>query len=298
MLLRLPPFSGLTAFYAAARHGTLTGAAQELNVSQPAISRRIAALEVDLGCALFDRSHKPARLTDEGQQLLRVLRSGFGQIEQVVSVLRSGNQKRTVTVAGRSGFIAFWLIPRLADLEDAFPDVTIRIMNYEENTDDRTADIVVRFGVPNDLQARELKILGEEVFPVASPLYMSKRALVPPVQDFSGLTMLTMESARQHWHDWPSWFEAVGETLPLAPRFVDFNAYSMVVNATLAGQGVCLCWSGLLDNFLEAGALVRLSTKSARSQRGYLLSARDGLAAKKDALAVLDWIKRQAHVEA
>jgi DNA-binding transcriptional LysR family regulator len=197
-----------------------------------------------------------------------------------------------VTVAGPSGFIAFWLIPQLAALEDAFPDVTIRIMNIENNSQDRSADIIVRFGMPDDLQAGELKILGEEVFPVASPLYMSKRRIRPPVQEFSGLTLLTMETARRHWHDWPSWFEAVQEPLPVAPRYVDFNAYSMVVNAALAGQGVCLCWSGLLDDFLAAGALVRLSDKSAKSKRGYLLSARDGLAARKDALAVLAWIKK------
>ena len=110
---RLPAFSGLTAFYAAARHGTLTGAARELNVSQPAISRRIAALEADLGCALFDRARKPAQITEAGQQLLRALRSGFGQIEQVTDQLRQGSRNRVVTVLGPSGFVAYWLIPRL-----------------------------------------------------------------------------------------------------------------------------------------------------------------------------------------
>lgn len=81
----LPAFSGLTAFYAAAREGSLTAAARVLNVSQPAVSRRIAALEFDLGCALFDRGHKPVRLTRQGRDLLKALHDGFGQIENAVA---------------------------------------------------------------------------------------------------------------------------------------------------------------------------------------------------------------------
>ena len=265
---RLPAFSGLTAFYAAARHGTLTGAARELNVSQPAISRRIAALEADLGCALFDRARKPAQITEAGQQLLRALRSGFGQIEQVTDQLRQGSRNRVVTVLGPSGFVAYWLIPRLADLEAALGAVTIRIINQEHGDPERAGDILVRFGMPDDDLPGEVRILGEEVFPVASPLYLSRKGMTGQTADFATMTLLTMESARRHWHDWPSWFAAVGEAVPAGARQLDFSTYSMVVNAALSGQGVCLCWSGLLDGFLEAGALVRLSERSVVSTRG------------------------------
>ena len=143
-MAHLPSFSGLTAFHAAVRHGTLTGAANELNVSQPAISRRIAALEADLGCTLFDRSHKPARMTEEGRQLMRALRSGFGQIETAVESLRQGSRRRIVSISGASGFVAYWLIPRLADLEAAFPDLTVRIFSEEQISASDSADLTVR----------------------------------------------------------------------------------------------------------------------------------------------------------
>ena len=139
-MAHLPPFSGLTAFYAAVRHGTLTGAARELNVSQPAVSRRIAALEADLGCHLFDRSHKPARLTQQGREMMRALRSGFGQIEAAADQIRRSDGKQVVTVTGPAGFVGFWLIPRLGGLEAAFPEVTIRIISQEYGDPERPGD--------------------------------------------------------------------------------------------------------------------------------------------------------------
>lgn len=287
---RLPAFSGLTAFYAAARHGTLTAAAQELNVSQPAVSRRIAALETDLECSLFDRSRKPVRMTQAGRDLLRALHGGFGQIESAVAQIRQAAQTRVVTVTAPSGFVAFWLIPRLGELEAAFPDLTIRIISQEYGEAARPGDVVIRFGLPGEGPSGENRLLGDEVYPVASPLYLGKRSMDPARPDFARITLLTMEAARSHWHDWPSWFDESGQKRPTGAKVLDFSSYAMVVNAGLAGQGVCLCWDGVLDSFLDTGALVRLEGPSARSARGYFARARDGLAAGREVQDILGWI--------
>ncbi|GAB5438802.1 LysR family transcriptional regulator [Falsiruegeria mediterranea] len=285
---RLPGFSGLTAFYAAARHGTLTAAAQELNVSQPAISRRIATLEADLGVALFDRGRKPVRMTQAGRDLLRALHGGFGQIESAVAQIRQAAKGRVVTVTAPSGFVAFWLIPRLGELEDAFPDVTIRIMSQEYGEAVRPGDVLIRFGLPEE--GDEMRLLGEAVFPVASPLYLDKRGMSGADHDLSKMTLLTMETARSQWHDWPSWFRAAGLDMPKGARVLDFTSYAMLVNAVLAGQGVGLCWDGVLDSFLDTGAITRLRGHHAISARGYFLSARDGLAADRPVQKILQWI--------
>jgi len=289
----LPSFSGLTAFYAAVRNGTLTGAAAELNVSQPAISRRIAALEVDLGCRLFDRTNKPARLTEDGRILLRAVRSGFGQIEQAVDALRQGSSKQTISISGPSGFVAFWLIPRLEDLKVAFPKLTIRIVSHEQGEAMPTAEVSVRFGLPDPTVPGETRILSEDVFPVANPLYLSRNEMNASDVDYSRLTLLTMQSGRRHWYDWPAWFEATGKREPEPAQFMDFNNYSMLVNATLAGQGIGLSWAGLLDSFLETGVLLRIASPSVTSQRGYFVAAREGRAARRDVLTVLGWIQSQ-----
>lgn len=294
MSVRLPAFSGLVAFYAAVRHGTLTNAAQELNVSQPAISRRIAALEADLGCNLFDRSRKPVQLTQQGRDLAHSLRTSFGQIETVVDRLRRGSGRTVVTVSAPSGFVGYWLIPQLGELEAAFPELTIRIMSQEYGDPERSGDVAVRFGRPV-ANVGEVRILGEDVFPVASPLYLQRVGMAAKAVRFEDLTLLTMETARQHWHDWPSWFEAVGQDMPARARQLDFNSYAMLVNAALAGQGVCLCWSGLLTDFLDSGAMMRLGQHQAHSDRGYYLATRDGLAARAEARGVCDWIESRAN---
>ena len=156
--------------------------------------------------------------------------------------------------------------------------------------------MAVRFGLPDTSVAGEVRILGDEVFAVASPLYLQRRGIEAERCDFEGQTLLTMESARSHWHDWPSWFEAVGRKMPGRVRELDFNSYAHLVNAALAGQGVCLGWSGLLDQFLESGALVRLGAEVTHSDRGYHIALREGLAARIDARAVYDWIMARAGV--
>lgn len=289
---RLPGFSGLTAFYAAARHGTLTAAAAELNVSQPAVSRRIAALEADLGCALFDRSHKPVRMTQHGKDLLRALRGGFGQIETAVAQIRQAARGKVVTITAPSGLVAFWLIPRLGELEDTFAEVTVRIISQEYGEPQRPGDISIRFGLAED--AGEVRLLGDGVFPAASPLYLDRRGMSGDAYDFARMTLLTMEAARSQWHDWPSWFRSVGAEMPAGARVLDFNSYAMLVNAALAGQGVCLCWDGVLNSFLDTGALVRLEGPEAVSARGYFMAARDGLAADPQVRGILDWIAENA----
>lgn len=293
MWTRLPAFSGLVAFDATVRHGTLTGAAQELNVSQPAISRRLAALEGDLGCVLFDRGHKPLRLTQEGRELAGVLRSGLGQIEVTVDHLRRRASHGVVTVSAPSGFVGYWLIHQLGDLEADFPDLTIRIISQEYGEPERPGDVSVRFGLPDPGVAGEERVLGDQVFAVASPLYLQKRGLTP--QDaarFDGVTLLTMETTQGQWYDWSGWFAAVGQ-VPGRVRHLDFSSYAMVVNAALAGQGICLCWSGLLGDFLDSGAMLRIGDREAISERGYYLALREGQAARHEVRAVCDWLRER-----
>lgn len=298
METRLPPFSGLTAFHAAVRHGTLTGAARELNVSQPAISRRIAQLESDLGTPLFDRSRKPVQLTEAGREMMTAVRSGFEVIETATDRIRRAAKGRVVTVSGPSGFVAFWLIPRLGTLQEACPGTVIRIISMEQGEAGRPGDVMIRFGAPNPGRTDEIKILGEEVFAAASPLYLSRHPAPETTEDFASHTLLTMEGARRFWHDWPSWFAARGAAMQTDARVVDFNTYAMLVNALLAGQGIGLCWAGLLDSFIETGALVRLSGQSAASERGYFIALRDGHATRPEVQDVLDWIAETGGVDA
>jgi DNA-binding transcriptional LysR family regulator len=291
--MRLPSFSNLIAFDATARHGRLTSAAGELNVSQPAISRRIAALEADLGCALFDRKVKPLSLTRNGQQLFDVLRSGLSRLELVVERIRAEEGADAISVSAASGLAAYWLIPRLPEIQAAFPGLAIRIVSQSHTEEGMSGDLHIRFGDGDWPETTAVKILGEEVFPVASPVYLQGLSLPLSLPDLADALLLNMQSQRHNWYDWETWFSAAGAPTGAGLRTVDFDTYVLLVSAALAGQGVCLCWSGLLDTFLTSGALVRLTDQSVSSARGYFVTYRSDLPPASPIRAVADWLAPQ-----
>lgn len=225
---RLPPFSGLTALHATACHGTLSAAAQDLNVSQPAISRRIAALEADLGCTLFDRGSRPLKLTKQGQDLAATLASSFGQIEAAVDRLRRASSAPSVSISGPSGFIAFWLIPQLPALAEAFNGIDVRIISQENDALVRPGDIDIRFSTPkalaNDEQYAARKILGERVIAAASPLYLAQHGTPASLADLRDHVLLSMEG-NTTWYDWPRWFAQLDQPVLNSRRNVEFSSY-------------------------------------------------------------------------
>jgi DNA-binding transcriptional LysR family regulator len=281
----------LIAFDAIARHGTLTRAAEELNVSQPAISRRLAALEADLGHLLFDRRTKPLALTKSGEELFDVLRSGLSRLETVIRRLRSSADSESVTISAGSGLAAYWLIPRLPEMQSAFPTLRLKIVSQShQHEDDGTGDLQIRFGEGSWPATEATKMLGEEVFPVCSPLHLGRRKVPFSLDQLEAASLLDMKVENQPWYDWGSWFEAAGTAVNRPPKILYFDSYPLVVSAALAGQGVCLCWAGLLDGFLGSGALVRLSPISIPSPRGYFVTHEVGLPPDAPARAIARWL--------
>ena len=136
--------TGLLAFDALVRCGSVQRAAESLHLSQPATSRRLIALETYLGVDLFDRSTRPMSLTRAGEELHGVLSASLGQIDRAVSRLRSP-ARQTVTISAGAGFSTYWLIPRLARMQRAFPSISLRIVSQShERETDATGDLQVR----------------------------------------------------------------------------------------------------------------------------------------------------------
>lgn len=265
----LPPFIDLLAFDFAARHGSFTRAARDLNVSQPAISRRVAALEADLRVLLFSRDTKPLRLTPMGQQLFDVLRSGLSRLEATVTEMRKLPEGKKLTLAAAPGFLAYWLVPRLSELAASFPDHELRLVTGDQSSYVPEADLHVRFGNGDWPSVRAVKILGEEVFAVCSPGFFSGSQTFLNLDDLKISRLLQLTDGLERGYDWQSWFEAVGTSIPKKLETIDFDNYNLLVGAALAGQGIALCWSGLLDQYLETGALVQVSRETLVSDRGY-----------------------------
>lgn len=290
--MTLPPLSSLLAFDTAARHASFTRAARELNVSQPAVSRRVAMLEADLGVLLFDRRSKPLRRTETGDRLFEALRAGLARIEGAIAEIRAAVDPARIEISAGPGFAAFWLIPRLPELERRFPGRNIRIISQGHREDTMAGDIQIRFGDGAWPGVRATKLMGEEVFVVCSPVHR------PAIQGFlspdqiRSRRLLRLQGDRQPWHDWAGWFEAVGAAAKKPRRFVEFDNYAPLINATLSGQGLALCWNGLLGQFLDSGALIRVSAAAVTSSRGYFVTHRDDIAPNSPVRAIASWIAR------
>lgn len=291
----LPSFGDLLAFDAAARYGSFTRAARDLNVSQPAISRRVAALEADLGVVLFGRDTKPLRLTATGQMLFDVLRSGLSRLEATVEDIRRMQAGRKLTIAAAPGFLTYWLLPRLSELSANFPEQELQLVTGDQRQDPPEADIHVRFGDGNWPGVTSVKILGEEVFAVCSPLLLSSAAAALGLAELKSSRLLQLSDRMDRRYDWQNWFRAIGTDLPRKLNTIVFDDYSLLVSAALAGQGFALCWSGLLDQHLKTGALVRVSDEVVTSERGYFATFPAGTAEDSVVSRLAHWLAEHAN---
>lgn len=253
---KLPPLKALRAFEAAANRESFSAGADELNVTQAAVSHQIRALEEWFGFPLFRRDGRAVHLTDDGRQLFRATRTAFDTIAGETARLLDRGQIHTVTVTTLQSFAATWLVPHLRRFRRLHPDIDVRVTTREEVIDLTRSDIdlAIRYGLGEWPGLHVERLMGEDLFPVCSP----ELAAGPP-----GLRAL--EDLRHHTliHDdypvgWEAWLRTVG-----APTDIDvsrgplYDTTSLVVDAAVAGDGVALGRSALVEDALASGRLVR-----------------------------------------
>lgn len=289
----LPPLNSLVAFEAAARHLSFTLAAEELNVTQGAISRQIRSLEDYLGKPLFTRATRKVNLTIAGLQYAQAIRGCLTEIASVTSDVRSWRSMQQVTVATSSAMASLWLLPKIAVFQQEHEDIDLRIVAIDQIRDvGRVESDIALFYCrtpPAGLHASTL--FHEEVFPVCSPSYLERYGPLDKPEDFSGCTLLSLEEADVDWVGWKQWFEQVGWKLAPPKRRLNINSYSMLIQAAIMGQGVALGWGQLLDDYLANGQLVRPTATVLRTDaRFYLLEKGEGPSRHASVRAFREWL--------
>ena len=259
---RLPSLGALRAFEAAARHLSLTRAAEELHVTPAAVSHQIKVLEDDLGLRLFDRENRRLSLTAEARAGLDELRRGFDLVTDGVRRIRESRASPLLRVTSETTFAGSWLVPRLADFRAQCPDLDVLIDASDSLADFERGgvDVGIRWGGGNYPGLIADKLFGEEpVFPVCHPnLLQGEHGLRDPA-DLAHHTLLHLDwpIEHSHWPNWPTWLAAAGVDDFDAARGVRFTAHSHAIRATLEGQGVVLATLSLVGDDLRSGALVR-----------------------------------------
>lgn len=253
----LPPLNAVRAFEAAARHLSFTRAAQELHVTQAAVSHQIKALEDRLGFRLFRRTSRALLLTDEGQILFPAVRDALDTLHAAFGQLRDTDTSGVpgvLTVTSLPSFASRWLVPRLKQFRALHPDIDVRLSASVELTDliDDGIDIGVRYGAGAWPGLESWWLMEEDVFPVCSPALLADGPPLKKPEDLANHTLL-----QDMGRDWRTWLDAAGVRLDDPDRGPGFMDTAHALYAALDGQGVLLGRSVLVREDLKAGRLVK-----------------------------------------
>ena len=293
----LPPLKALIAFEATVRLGSMTAAARELAISQPAVSQRLRVLEEQIGAPLTQRSGQKIVATAIGASLFEDVAHSVREVEAAVHRARqlATNPQARLTLAANFGFTYQWLLPRLPQLEAAFPEVRFEVIpeDDEQRLANHRADIIFTFGQLDGRSRYERLLISEVVFAVCSPALAQRLGLGEALDAdaFERLPLLHKDEGDARWLDWRQWCQLAGFARPPRPRF-SYSNYPLLLGAAEAGQGIALGWIGLHDEALASGRLIALHPAVRRDDFGYVLRAhypQTALVAQ-----VLSWLEAQA----
>lgn len=297
-MARLPSLNALRAFEAAARHGSFTRAAQELDVTQTAISHQIRGLEEELGYPLFTRLARRVVLTDEGRLLSLAVGEAFRRIEQGVEALGSASRTSAINVSVSPSLAVRWLLPRLDSFRERHPELDVRISANDRLIDPlrEGVDLCIRYGSGRYPGLETTLLMKDQVFPVCSPALLAGKKPLRQPRDLAQHVLLHDEMMKHDplRPDWPKWLELAGLEDIDPRRGISFSHAAMVIDAALAGQGVALGRSSLVADDLAAGRLVRPFELEFTSSFAYYLAVPKGVKPSARVEAFRDWLLEQA----
>ncbi|MGG7519277.1 LysR substrate-binding domain-containing protein [Allorhizobium undicola] len=257
----LPSLSLLTAFEAAARTGSITAAARELDLTQSAVSRQIKALEDQLGVPLFLRDRQTIRLTNAGDAYAREIREGLRRISTASLNLRANPAGGTLNIASVPGFGAGWLAPRLGGFLNAHPGIAINLVTRATPFDFRleAIDAAIHFGQPHWQGAELSPLMEEKILPVCQPELKARHGLAVPA-DLLCAPLLHQTDRPDAWEKWLMAEQVAFDAL----RGMLFDQFAPAIEAAKAGLGVVLAPAFLVRQELARGELVMAIDTSAR----------------------------------
>jgi DNA-binding transcriptional LysR family regulator len=254
----------LRALEAVARHLNFRAAAEELALTQSAVSRQIQSLEDEVGVPLFLRHTRSVELTGAGGQLLRAAAPSLERIDSAVRQIRRASGRKSVAITTWASFASTWLIPRLEAFQAEFPDIDIRIdaTDHAVDLDSSDVDLAIRYAQPGTVSADADRLFGEQLTPVASPWLLNSGAPLRTAADLVRFALLEPSDTHrvQHleWLSWRRWLEVNHQPRLEPKRWMYFNYAHQIVQAALAGQGIALARMPLVADSLAGGDLVEI----------------------------------------
>jgi len=297
----LPHLAFFQGFEAAARTLSFTKAAEELFITQSAVSRQIKALEDHLGLKLFERRPRSLTLTENGQALYRIATDVLDRLQTATDRLKAETRARQLAITTTTGFASLWLIPRLKRFTALHPDIDVRISATTDmiNLERSLIDLAIRYCKPESVPEGALKLFGEEVIPVCSrALLRDKARPLKRPQDLAHHTLLHFDYAGIMYMDWGTWLTALGIGDLKPAGALHFSQYEQLIQAAISGQGVALGRQPLVNDLIGSGALAAPFKQTLVGPRAYFVIESRFSAGKPHVREFAQWLLAEAGREA
>ncbi len=288
---RLPPLNALKAFEAAARHESFTHAAEELCVTQGAVSHQVKALEAGLAVKLFNRERQRLIITEAGREYLNVVRDALDRIAIGTERLLQRQSAGVLTVSTSPDFAAKWLVHRLGNFAEAHTGIDLRVSATLHHVDfaREEVDLAVRHGDGNWPGLDTVRLSAEQLFAVCSPKLLAGRRL-GKVSDLLKFPLIHLDSRS----DWANWLQGAGIDDADVTHGPVLNRASMVIDAAINGQGVALARTTLTAWDLINDRLVRPFPDSLRLSKTYWIVCPKATARLPKIVTFRDWLLAEA----
>ncbi len=258
---RLPPLTALIPFEAAFRHRNFTKAAEELHYSQATISRRVAALEADLGVKLFERGRHDVQPTADAESLAAAVAMAFAELAGTAErTRRKSSQRDTLTIHSDLSLSTTLITSVVGDFQRRHPELVIRVLSsFEpiEKTQERF-DIGIQYGRDTDSALTADPIADDNVFPVCSPDVAARLPSPLSAARLAALPLLHVDYGEPSWTDWHQFLDHVGADSSPAGEGLTFTSYLVCLDMAERDEGLALGWERTVQPRLDTGRLVRL----------------------------------------
>lgn len=284
----IPSMNALLVFEAAARLGSFTVAAQELGVTQAAVSKQIRFLEELLDTRLFHRLHRAIQLTPEGSALFLVMGDSLQRIAATFDKILDGQAEHEIVLACTSAFSHLRVMPRLPALQALLPDLQLRLVPPLH----READLAIRYGNGSWDDGTATLLFDEEVFPVCAPEWLASHAAPHSIADLYQSPLIDSDATLEGWMTWSTWFRALDHTPPRLRIGLRCTHYADTIRAATQGLGIALGWNRLVAPLLADGHLIRVTDFIVKPRDAYYLVTPHGRQSVASDL-LLAWLQEE-----
>jgi LysR family glycine cleavage system transcriptional activator len=288
---RLPPLNALKAFESAARNLSFTRAADELFVTQAAVSHQIKTLESFLSTKLFLRKNRSLLLTEEGQAYFAELKEIFIQMQEATDRVLAMGAKGAITVATPPSYASQWLVPKISQFTQANPSIDVRIkaVDLDEGFLDETVDVAVYYGKGKWPNLSSVKLHAEYLTPMCSPLLLNSNKPLDTLSDLKNHVLLH-DGNRAVWKSWLKHFSVPSVNVNQGPMF---SHTMLVLQAAALGQGIALSTTVLAKADVDAGRLICPFEEKIESKEAYYLVCHQAQSDNPKIQMFRDWMLSQ-----